>query len=292
MARPIYRGYDKDALWAQYNNRGMVPAEEVAAIKAEQARRADALRASPVRRELDIQYGWHSRERLDLFLPEARNPPLHVFLHGGYWQMNDKEPFAFVADALVPAGVAVANVEYALCPSVTMAELADQVRRAVAYLWRAAPGHGYDRDNIQLSGHSAGGHLTALMMATDWPAFDPALPRDVIASGLPISGIYDLEPMRLTPLNDACKLDEAAVAALSPMFMAPKCKAPMAVVVGGAESAEFNRQAADFADAWRRHGTQAEVITVPGMNHFTVLDELARPGSAVHRAALRLMRRV
>jgi arylformamidase len=291
MATAIYRDYDKDALWGQYNNRGMTPADQVTAIKAEQARRADAVRASGMKRVLDLQYGWHSRERLDLFLPDAPNPPLHVFIHGGYWQMNDKEPFAFIADALVPAGIAVANVEYALCPAVTLTELTDQIRRAVSYLWRSAPSHGYDRGNIQISGHSAGGHLTAMMMATDWPAFDANLPPGVIASALPISGIYDIEPIRHTPLNDPVKLTDAEVARLSPMSLPPKCKAPMAVVVGAAESAEFNRQAADFAEAWRRHGIQAEVIAVPRMNHFTVLDELARPGSSTFRAALRLMGR-
>jgi arylformamidase len=291
MAGPVYRSYDAQALWAQYNNRGMVPAEELAAIKAEQAARSDAVRAGKIRQTLDVRFGPHARERLDLFLPDALNPPLHVFLHGGYWQMNDKEPFAFVADALVPAGVAVAVVEYALCPAVTLAELTDQVRRAVAHLWREAGRYGYDRSNIQVSGHSAGGHLTAMMMATDWPAWDKGLPREVVASGLPISGIYDLEPIRLTPLNDACKLAEADIGPLSPMFLEPQCKAPMAVVVGAAESNEFNRQAVDFAAAWKKHGTESEVIAVPGLNHFTVLNELARPGSRVLRAALRLMGR-
>ena len=285
MGEAIYRNYDAEALYEQYNNRAMTPADELEAIKADQASRSDAYRAAASRAELDVAYGPHARERLNLFLPEAENPPLLAYMHGGYWQWNDKEPFDFLAEQLVADGAAFANIEYALCPNVTMTELADQIRRALAHLWREADRFGYDRSRIVVSGHSAGGHLTAMMMATDWPSFGDGLPADLVAAGLPISGIYDLEAVRLIPLNEAARLDVAEARALSPMFMTPATRAPMTVVVGGTESEEFHRQADDFTRAWRDTGITADILTVPGRDHFTVLNALAEPGHELLTAA-------
>lgn len=290
MSQAVYRNYDSEALYAQYNNRGMIDAQVLADIKADQERRADAVRANISRAEIDIAYGAHERERLDLFLPGAAGkPPLFAFIHGGYWQWNDKTHFAFLTEQLVPAGAAFANIEYALCPGVTLAELTAQIRRAVIYLWRHAGDYGYDPDRIVVSGHSAGGHLTAMMMATDWRTVEHTLPRQIIAGGLPISGIYDLEPIRLTPLNDAVRLDKAGARALSPMFMPPQPDAPMAIAVGGAESAEFHRQAAELASGWARLGIATEVLTAPGRDHFTILNALTEPDHEIFAAARRLL---
>ncbi|MCY4546886.1 MAG: alpha/beta hydrolase [Defluviicoccus sp.] len=290
MAEAIYRDFrDRDSLYAQYDNRSMIAAEALDAIKARQAERSDACRAGAGRQALDLAYGSHPRERLDLFLPEADGAPLFAFIHGGYWQWNDKEPFAFLGEHLVPAGAAFANIEYALCPGVTLTELTQQIRRAIAYLWREAGRFGYDRERIVVSGHSAGGHLTAMAMATDWPAFGDDLPAGTVAGGLPISGVYDIEPLRHTPLNDAVRMDAAEARALSPIFLEPATTAPMAVVAGGDESDEFRRQARDFAGEWRAFGVEAEVLIVPGTDHFTVLDTLAEPGHPTVQAALGLL---
>ncbi len=293
MGEAVYRGYDAEALYAQYNNRAMVAADIREAHRQEQARRTDAFVAESGRAELDLAYGVSPRERLDLFLPQGDpqgdDAPLLAYIHGGYWQWNDKEPFAFLAGRIVPAGAAFANIEYTLCPAVSLTELTDQVRRAMAFLWREARRFGIDRNRIVVCGHSAGGHLTAMMMATDWPAFGDGLPAGLVAAGLPISGIYDLEPVRLTPLNDAVRMDAAEARALSPAFAVPPTRAPMVVVAGGAESDEFVRQAQSFADAWGAHGVTAEVIVPDGLDHFTVLDTLAEPGHPVCAAALRLL---
>ena len=289
MGEAVYRDYNPEALYAQYNNRAMVPADVREAHKAEQTARAEAFLAAAERVELDLTYGAGLRERLDLFLPEEAGAPLLAYIHGGYWQWNDKDPFAFLAEQLVPAGAAFANIEYALCPDVSLTELTDQVRRAIAFLWRNAGRFGYDRDRIVVAGHSAGGHLTAMMMATDWPGFAADLPTNVVAAGLPISGIYDLEPIRLTPLNDPVGMDQTEARALSPIFSVPPTKAPMVVVAGGSESDEFVRQANAFADAWGAHGVAAEVIVPAGLDHFTVLDTLAEPDHAVFGAARRLL---
>jgi len=289
MGEAIYRNYDAEALYAQYNNRAMTPPEELAAIKVDQERRSDAFRGASSRAELDVAYGPHVRERLDLFLPEVKNAPLFAYIHGGYWQWNDKEPFVFLGEHLVAGGAAFANIEYALCPDVSLSELTDQVRRAIAYLWLEAERFGYDPDRIVVSGHSAGGHLTGMMMATDWPAFANELPADLVAAGLPISGVYDVEAVRLTPLNDLVRMDQAEARALSPMFLTPTSRAPMTVVVGGTESDEFHRQAEDFATAWRKSDVEADIVVAPGRDHFTVLNALAEPGHDVLTAANRLL---
>ena len=289
MGDAVYRDYDSEALYAQYDNRGMIEVDLLAAIKSDQARRAEAFSAAASRAELDLAYGPHPRERVDLFLPEAENPPLFAFIHGGYWQWNDRAPFAFIGEHMVSAGAAFANIEYALCPDVTLTELTDQIRRALAFLWREAGRFGYDRDRIVVSGHSAGGHLTAMMMATDWTAFAGDLPGNVIAAGLPVSGIYDLEAIRLTPLNDAVRMDAAEARALSPLFMTPPSPAPMIVVLGDDESEEFHRQAGELAAAWRGPDSPAEVLAAQGREHFSVLNGLAEPGHEVLAAAHRLL---
>ena len=289
MGDPVYRNYDATALWAQYNNRAQIPADALDAIKADQAARSADFRGAARHAHLDVAYGSHSRERLDLFLPGGGGAPLFAFIHGGYWQWNDKEGFEFLARELVGAGAAFANIEYALCPSVTLRELTDQCRRAAAHLWRGADRYGYDRERIVVSGHSAGGHLTAMLQATDWPGFAADLPAGLVAGGLPISGIYDIEPIRLTPLNDAVRLQKSDVSGLSPMFMKPMSPGPAVVAYGGGEYDEFHRQAHDLASAWAGHGMETSVLELPGRDHFTALNALAEPGHDLYRAALGIL---
>ncbi len=287
MGKPIYEGYDADALYAQYNNRGMVPNFEDDV--ADFARRSDAVRTSDMAMALDIAYGVREAQQIDLFLPDAENPPLHIFIHGGYWQWNDRKPFAFVAEQLVPAGAAVAAVGYPLCPTVGFRKLCDSVRSAIAHLWHNAADYGYDRTRIHVSGHSAGGHLTALMAATDWPAFDSDLPGDLLKSAIPISGIFDLEPIRHTPIGDPLGLDAAEARALSPLFLPAQVAGPVTVTVGGDESAEFHRQADTYRDHLRGEGVSADVLDIAGKHHFSVVAELAVAESPLLARALDLM---
>ena len=287
MTEAVYKGYDAQALYAQYNNRGMVPDFED--YNADFARRSDTVRASDLDQTLDIAYGADAAQQIDLFLPGTKNPPLHVFIHGGYWQWNDRKPFAFVAEQLVPAGAAVATVGYPLCPAIGFRDLCDSVRAAIAHLWRHAADHGYDRDRIHISGHSAGGHLTALMAATDWPAFGDDLPIDLIKSAIPISGIFDLEPIRHTPIGAPLGLDDAAILALSPLLLPAPGKGPMTISVGGDESAEFHRQADTYRDHLRAQGVSAGVLDIAGKHHFSVVAELAVADSPLLQQALEFM---
>ena len=289
MSDIVYRDYDSEALYAQYNNRAQVTEAELGVIKDDQNARSADYRTNAERKHLDLSYGPHRRENLDIFLPEDGGAPMFAFIHGGYWQWNDKEGFEFLAKELNTAGAGFANIEYELCPAVTIAELTNQCRRAIAFLWREANIYGYDASRIVVSGHSAGGHLTSMMQATDWPAFEDGLPMDVVAAGLPISGIYDLEPIRLTPLNDAVRMGPADVAEVSPMFMKPTSTGPSIIAFGGNEYDEFDRQASDLAVAWAKHGVETSTLNLPGRDHFTALSALAEPDHVLFAAALKLL---
>ncbi len=249
---------------AEYNNRARVP--DSGAILARWIADAAAFRAAWPRARLDVAYGETEREALDLFLPEAEGPcPLALFIHGGYWQALDRKAVSHFARGMLLRGVAVAVPSYGLCPEVSLATIVAQLRRCAASLYLGA------RQRILATGHSAGGHLAAMLLATDWPALDAALGTDVVPAALPISGVFELEPLLPTSIARALQLSREEARALSPRLL-PSPGLPLHAVVGGAESDEFRRQSRDFADAW---GGTAEEI--PGANHFTVLDPLTDP---------------
>jgi arylformamidase len=253
---------------AEYDNRARVP--EHPAILEGWARDAAAFRAGHRAAELGLAYGPGERERLDLFWPEGdpgRAAPMALFIHGGYWQALDRAWVSHCARGLNARGVAVAVPSYDLCPTVPLARIVEQMRAAAAFLHRRT-----GRPRLLASGHSAGGHLTAMLMATDWRAHDPALPPDLVPAGLPISGVFELEPLLPTTIARALALDAPAARALSPRWRPAPAGATLHAVVGGAESAEFLRQTRDLAAAW--HGTWE---ALPDANHFTVLAPLADP---------------
>jgi arylformamidase len=282
----IFRGYDRDALDREYNNRKKVA--NAADLLARGAAESEATRRTlPCR--LDVAYGAHASETLDVFLPAAtgRPAPVHVFIHGGYWQLLDKNDFSYVARAFVPAGAAVAVINYALMPAVTMDELVRQCRAAVAWVHANAASFGGDPRRIYISGHSAGGHLVAMLMATDWPAF--GAPAGVVKGGCAISGLYDLEPIRLCYLNDVLELTPEDAALNSPVLVAAPRAGALIIAVGGLEGPEYHRQTDDLAAAWGGHGFASDVLDLPGQDHFTIVAQLGDPESALSRAILRQM---
>jgi len=284
----LYRGYDAAGLEAQYNARASIP-EHPQIFARWKEKSAAARQAHTKRARLDVRYGKGAMETLDLFFAAQANAPLHMFIHGGYWRSLDKSDFSDKAQALVDAGVTVAVVNYSLCPAVTIETIVEEVRRAAAWLWREAPGLGCDRARFQISGHSAGGHLAAMLVATDWPAYASDLPKAMIHSALLVSGIYEIEPLRHTSMNQDLKLSADDARRLSPIFLTPAARVPMALAYGALESAEFKRQSEDFAKAWRRHGLAIEVAELAGLNHLTIPEELGNPKSALCKTALRLL---
>ena len=283
----VYRGFTADDLDREYNNRRKVPDYQL--YYDDWEARSRSFRQSAQRAHLDIPFGPGEFENLDLFLPDASDAPLHVYIHGGYWQWMYKDSFSFLGKAFVEAGAAFAAINYDLCPSVTMDDLIQQVRAACAFLYRQAPRFGYSPEKLHVSGHSAGGQLTAMMLATDWQAFGSRLPQDMIKSGLSISGVFDLEPLRHHEIGVALQLDEAEARRLSPLYLAPATKAPFVLAVGGEEGSEFNRQSQAMADAWEKQGMPMEMMILAGKNHFSVLNALTDPADVLLPRALALM---
>jgi arylformamidase len=270
----------------EYNNRELVP--DHGRYMARWAAESERVRAT-MNGRLDLRYGDAPGETLDLFPARKGDGACLVFIHGGYWRALDKRDFSFLAPAWVDAGVSLAVVNYDLCPKVSVEEIVRQMLRASRWLRLNAEAQGMDEDRLYVAGHSAGGHLTAMMMAAVWPAFDARLPGDLYKGGLAISGLYDLRPMlQVDWLNADLRLDEAAAERVSPAFLPPATRAPLMTCVGGAESSEFKRQNALLGARWK--GVLAGDIAMPGCHHFSVLDGLADPSSALFAGARRLMR--
>jgi arylformamidase len=262
---------------AEYNNRARVP--EHPEIFARWSRDAAAFRAAHADdAELGLRYGTGTREIVDLFWPASgRGAPIALFIHGGYWRSLDPSAFSHLAAGANAHGVAFAAIGYDLCPQVTIAQIVEQVRGAAIFLYRR---HGR---KLVASGHSAGGHLTACLVATDWKRYAPDLPADLIPAGLSISGLFDLAPLMQTGMNADLRIDTGALPDISPLFWKVEPGRVLDAWVGGDESSEFLRQSREIADMWKRSGVTTRYQPVAGTNHFTVLDALGDPQSAMTR---------
>lgn len=283
----IYRDFDQAGLDAAYNNRAHVPGH--GADFARWQRDSEAARAG-LSHCADLSYGLWPRQRLDYFPAAAKDAPLLVFIHGGYWQAFDHRSFDYLAPGFVGAGVAFASLSHALCPDIDMGGLVQQVHEAIGWLWGRAEELGIDRRRLFLAGHSAGGHLAALLAGADWR--QRGLPADAIKGAVAVSGLYDLEPIRLSYLNGALRLDEAQARRLSPQHNLPPSGRPMApllLAVGGDELPEYLRQQSDYAQILREHGRAVDVTTLEGRHHFTAIDALGETDHVLHQAVLRMI---
>ena len=270
----------------QYNNGLRVP--DVRAILTRWQQDAAQARHDLVGRTA-IPYGDDATETFDLFMPTTsqRPAPLLVFVHGGYWRSLSKDDFSWIARPYVARGIAVAVVDYGLTPRYPLESIVRQHLRALAFLWLNASHFGVDRTRIVVSGHSAGGHIAAMMLAARFGAYDPRLPRDLLAGGVAISGLYDMEPLRHTPyLNADLQLTLDRVAPLSPLYMTPASGAPLITAVGGDESDEFRRHARELGIAWS--SVLREDVPLPGGDHFTACERFAEPGQRLFEATVEL----
>ena len=250
---------------AEYDNRARTP--EHPRLFDAWARHSAAYREE--RPPHVLSYGHGERETIDVFeAGEGSNPgPAVLFIHGGYWQAMDRSSFSVCARGLNARGISVGVAGYDLAPSVGIGDIVAQMRRAAVALWRHA---GWP---VVAAGHSAGGHLAACLLATDWEAEHAVKQR--VPAAYAISGLFDLRPLIPTPLNTALRLDEEEAVRQSPRFWAPPAGLVLDCVVGAAESSEFHRQSRDMADAWGRAGVQTRYESVADANHFTVLAPLA-----------------
>ncbi len=273
----VFLDYDRAALDAQFDNRAKVPSfqRHFDAWAADGAR----ARALPGAR-VGMRYGAGERETLNLF-PAAAGAPVLVFIHGGYWMSMTAAASDFVALGLVPHGVAVVNVEYALMPGVRMDAIVAQCRAAVGWTLAHAESFGGDPGRVWVAGHSAGGHLTAAVAATDWAAQAGVPPGRRPRGGFAISGLHDLEPIRLCYLNDTLAMDAAEASRNAPLRMAPPADGDWTLMVGGAEGPEYLRQSVALGAAWgsdARRRVRVEVLA--GADHFGIIGPLGDAGSA------------
>ena len=277
-----------------YNNRALVP--EHAAHFARWADASDDAREVHAHK-LDVAYGDGPMETLDIFPRShlaqqpapAAGAPVLVFIHGGWWRSLDKAEHAFIAPAFTNQGACVMIPNYALCPSVTIPQITLQMVKALAWVYRNARKYGGDPNRIYVVGHSAGGHLAAMLLDCLWPAYAKDLPADLVKGTMSISGLYDLEPVMHTPfLKDSLKLTPEQVRLASPARLPAPKRGVLYAVAGGDESAEFIRHNQLIQQAWGKKVVPV-CETIPGKNHFSVLEDLTAPWTQLHQLASRLV---
>lgn len=286
----VYRDYTQEELDVQYEHRNIVAnAEEFTARNRAEAERvrADADAAGTAR--LDVRYGSAEDQLLDIYLAPGEGPaPIVVFFHGGRWRVGSRMSASAPAESFTAAGAHFVSVDFVLFPGTDMDTLIGQCREAIAWVWRNAAEFGGDRDRLHVMGKSSGGHIGGMMVTTDWTSLHD-LPADTVKSALLVSGMYDLEPVRLTFRNEWLKLDAEVAARNSAIRHLPEGGCPLVVSFGSLESDEFKRQSREFVEAWRAKGFACQLIEMPGRHHFSIDADINDPTGSLVSAMLETM---
>ena len=277
-----------DWLEVQYNNRKRVP--EAADLLVRWGKESAAARAS-TKNKLNLAFDTHG-ETLDVFRPTqsaGQLAPVLVFIHGGYWRSLSKNDHSFVAPAFAQAGACVVVPDYTLCPKVTIPTIAMQMAQALAWAHAHIADFGGDPTRIVVAGHSAGGHIAAMLMGCDWPQVQPGLPGDLVKKGLAISGLYDLAPLQYVPfLKDDLRITAEHIHQASPLHWPVPAQGELHLAVGGDESEEFLRHQTALAQAWGPARVPTAKV-LPGKHHFDIVDDFASPTGQLHRLTLDLL---
>lgn len=287
LMKNVYRQYDQAALDAQYNNRARYPSF-TRHFESWASWSATARKELPSK--LDVSFGNEPIQAMDIFPAATSAAPIYLFIHGGYWYSLDKSDYSYVAKGMRPHGIVTVVNNFGLAPDYDMDTIVAHNQAAVRWLWKHADSFGGDRDRIYVCGHSAGGHLGTLLLGTDWPAVDSELPVDLVKGVCAIGGIFDLEPIRLSFLNKKLQLTVQQVIRHSPLKLTYPRKAPLSLIVAIDESDEFHRQSQQMRDRWNEMSYPVELIVPPGLDHFSVVNELGSPSCLLVRHQLEQMR--
>ncbi|MCC2596760.1 alpha/beta hydrolase [Pusillimonas sp. MFBS29] len=273
-----FDGMDRATLDREYDNVAKIDPDAFKRVLATLEQKSVAARER-YEAVLDVPYGSGELERLDIFRTGRQGSRVNVFFHGGYWQMLDKQGFSYVADGLVPHDIASVVVNYPLMPQASMHDLVAACERALCWVLGNIERFGGDPERVSISGHSAGAHLVAMLLAggVQEPRYE--LPR--LASACAISGIYDLQPIRLSFVNDNLGLTKEAARQFSPVLMDRQVKCPLSVLVGGAEGSEYLRQSVELVQAWRQLPNIPALTVLEGENHFSLRSQLGDASSSV-----------
>ncbi len=283
----VYREFNSEELWREYNIEATVPS-------IEPFRDQNIILTEEMKRDLtcyaDLAFGSGPMESLDIY--PAQNvsdlAPAYIFFHGGYWRLGSKNGSGFMAKCLTEKGVAVAPIDYALAPDVSLDEIVRQARASVAWFYHHGADYGVDRERIYVSGSSAGGHLSAMIMAPGWQS-EMNVPEDLVKGAMLFSGLYDLEPLRHCEPNDWLELDEASVRRNSPIYTLPNQEIPLVVAYGSEETDEFKRQSDAYAYAWREKGFNCSVFEMSDYHHFNMTSMLTESDSLLTGQVLSVM---
>ncbi len=284
MSEIIYKGFRQDELEYQYNPRESVPEYPALAKKRGEASRKVR---STLKSWLNVLYGNSPREILDIYPADRPEGPVLVYIHGGYWRSGSKDENCNFAPTFVERGATVVLVEYDLCPSVTVTDIVRQTRASIAWVHRNIIRYGGNPSKLYVSGHSAGGHLTAMALAHDWEK--EGLPRNLIKGAVATSGVYDLDMVVQISVNEQVRMTPEIARENSPFLHAPVPTCPVVVAVGGAEPKGWQQMSEDYFKLCRERGLECEYLVVPGANHYTMSEHLADASSPLAQAMLKQM---
>jgi arylformamidase len=283
----VYKQYDQHGLDLQYNNRFHVPDFADYFNRWELLSQETETKLPVVK---DLKYGSLPRERLDIFPSLLSHSKTLVFIHGGYWQSLDKAMFRFIANGFHSYGVTTVLLTYPLAPEASIDQIVSSCRSAMNWLHKNVSTFNGDPDQLYIAGHSAGGHLAAMLMATDWKGINHNLPANLIKGTCVLSGLFNLVPIHLSYLNEVLKMDLETSVRNSPVTLRPINPCPLIVAVGGAETAEFKDQSRELAAAWKDNGIDVELLQLDQLNHFSIGETLVHADSPLHQKVRLIMK--
>ncbi len=282
---PVYKQYNQEALDLQYNNRLNASDHE---YHLQQWERVSHDAGEKYKVYKNIPYGELQRETLDIFPSGKSGAKTLMFIHGGYWYKNNPSDFYLLAEAFKPYDITIVLIGYPLMPAYPMDQLVCSCRRAISWAYKNMAEYNGDPDQLYIAGHSAGGHLASMMLATNWPQFDAKLNSNPIKGICAISGLYNLVPVQLSNVNINLKMDTAMAIRNSPVQLSPETVCPMVLAVGAEESDEYTAQAMELFNKWSGNAA-IQLLEIPGTNHFSVLTSMLENSSLLHTTMCGLM---